>query len=246
VIQQSPSLYSVTVGAQQCTKKTLSARDRNLYALPVVLAFEDLASYNAYFLGGGTMQNPFLIGEKLYLRSLERGDAAQLSTWINNREVARFLKSHRPVNLQNEEEFIESSCKSKEELVFGIVTKDNDRLIGCTGLHGFDQINRHCFFGIFIGDTAQWGKGYGTEATRIVTRYAFESLNFNRVWLHVYDFNERGIKTYEKVGFKREGVLRQHTYRDGKYHDVFSMAILRSDWDEMWRPPAVKKLVPAF
>ena len=192
------------------------------------------------------MQNPFLVGEKLYLRPLERGDAAQLSTWINNREVTRFLKPHRPVNLQSQEEFIEHSRKSTSDVVFGVVAKDNDRLIGCTGLHDFDQVNRHCFLGILIGDTTNWGKGYGTEAIRLVTKYAFESLNFNRVWLHVYDFNERGIKAYEKVGFKREGVLRQHTYREGRYHDVLSMAILRSDWDEAQRPPSTKKLVPAF
>ena len=192
------------------------------------------------------MQNPFLIGEKLYLRPLERSDANQLSTWINNREVTRFLKSHRPMNLQSEEEFIEQTRTSKQEVVFGIATKDNDRFIGCTGLHGFDQVNRHCFFGIMIGDTTNWGKGYGTEATRLVTKYAFESLNFNRVWLHVYDFNERGVKAYEKVGFKKEGVLRQHTYREGRYHDVLSMGILRSDWEEAQRPPAAKKLVPAF
>jgi [ribosomal protein S5]-alanine N-acetyltransferase len=234
------------LGGKQSTKKTPPARDRNLCALFVELAFEDLARYNAYFLGGSLMQNPFLLGEKLYLRPLERNDATQLSTWINNREVTKFLKSRRPMNLQNEEEFIEHSRNSREEVVFGVVIKENDRFIGCTGLHGFDQVNRHCFFGIMIGDTTNWGKGYGTEATRLVTTYAFESLNFNRVWLHVYDFNERGIKAYEKAGFKREGVLRQHTYREGKYHDVLSMAILRSDWDEAQRPLPAKKLVPAF
>jgi RimJ/RimL family protein N-acetyltransferase len=95
-----------------------------------------------------------------------------------------------------------------------------------------------------IGETSYWGKGYGTEATRLITRYAFESLNFHRVWLHVYDFNLRGIAIYEKVGYKKEGVLRQHTYREGRYHDVITMAITRPDWDEL--QSGVKKVVPAF
>jgi ribosomal-protein-alanine N-acetyltransferase len=190
------------------------------------------------------MQNPFLIGEKLYLRPLERGDAPQLATWINNREVRRFLKVNRPMNLQSEEEFIDHVRSASREVVFGLVTKDDERFIGCSGLHDFDQVNRHCSFGVFIGDSTNWGKGYGTEATRLMTKHAFEGLNFNRVWLHVYDFNERGIKAYEKVGYKKEGVLRKHTYREGRYHDVLTMGILRSDWDTAQNPPT--KEVPAF
>jgi RimJ/RimL family protein N-acetyltransferase len=60
--------------------------------------------------------------------------------------------------------------------------------------------------------------------------YAFETLNLNKVWLHVLTSNERGIRAYERVGFRREGVLRQHLYREGRYQDLLSMAILREDW----------------
>jgi RimJ/RimL family protein N-acetyltransferase len=190
------------------------------------------------------MQNPFLIGEKVYLRPLERADAPQLTTWINNREVNRFLKVYRPMNLQNEEEFIEATRKSKTDVVFGITTKDGNHLIGCTGLHDLDQVNRNCHFGIMIGEPPSWGKGFGTEATRLITRYAFESLNLHRVWLTVYDFNLRGAAVYEKVGYKREGILRQHVYREGKYHDAIMMGITRPDWDEL--QSGVKKLVPVF
>ena len=64
-----------------------------------------------------------------------------------------------------------------------------------------------------------------------MTGYAFETLNLNRVWLHVYEYNERGIRAYEKVGFKREGVLRQDRYHAGRYWDTITMAILREEWE---------------
>ncbi len=89
---------------------------------------------------------------------------------------------------------------------------------------------RRASFGILIGDKAAWGKGYGSEATRLMLRHAFETLNLNRVWLHVYEYNQRGIRAYEKVGFRREGVLRQDTFRDGRYWDTIAMAVLREEW----------------
>src|SRR5206468_7752591 len=75
-----------------------------------------------------------------------------------------------------------------------------------------------------------WGKGYGTEATRLMVQYAFDTLNLNRVWLHVLEYNERGIRCYEKVGFKKEGLLRQEHFRDGRYWDTHLVAILRDEW----------------
>jgi RimJ/RimL family protein N-acetyltransferase len=53
----------------------------------------------------------------------------------------------------------------------------------------------------------------------------------NRVWLHVYEYNERGLRAYERVGFKREGVLRQHRYHEGRYWDTIVMGILREEWE---------------
>jgi RimJ/RimL family protein N-acetyltransferase len=60
--------------------------------------------------------------------------------------------------------------------------------------------------------------------------YAFETLNLNRIWLNVYEYNQRGVRAYEKVGFRREGVLRQDTFRDGRYWDTIAMAVLREEW----------------
>ena len=178
------------------------------------------------------MRSPFLTGTKVYLRPLEREDAPRLVPWINDAEVTRTLEVfYRPMNIQTELEFIENIYKSEHDIVLGIAVKATDALIGATGLHRLDFKNRHTSFGIFIGEKAEWGKGYGTEVTTLMTGYAFETLNLNRVWLHVYEYNERGIRAYEKVGFKREGVLRQDRYHEGRYWDTITMAILREEWE---------------
>ena len=120
--------------------------------------------------------------------------------------------------------------KDEQTVVLGIVVKETDLLIGSAGLHQIHFKDRHAEFGILIGEKSAWGKGYGTEVTALMTGYGFATLNLNRVWLRVHEDNQRGIKAYEKVGFKREGVLRQHKYREGRYVDVVVMGILREEW----------------
>jgi RimJ/RimL family protein N-acetyltransferase len=177
------------------------------------------------------MTNPFLVGTHVYLRPLERADAPCFVSWLNDADVARFLVPHRPMTLRAEEEFIDGLGKG-DDVVLGIALRDGDGLIGGTGLHHIDARCRRASFGILIGAKDEWGKGHGSEATRLMVGYAFETLNLNRVWLHVYEYNARGLRAYEKVGFRREGVLRQDTFRDGRYWDTVAMAILREDWQK--------------
>jgi UDP-4-amino-4,6-dideoxy-N-acetyl-beta-L-altrosamine N-acetyltransferase len=176
------------------------------------------------------MNNPFLIGDLVYLRPLERDDAAQVAPWVNDPELRRTLQTNRPMNVQNEIEFIDRTRNSEHDLVLGIALKQNDRLIGLTGFHEIDFRNRHCLFGISIGDKELQGQGHGTAVTRLLVGHAFETMNLNRVQLLVYEYNEPAIKAYTRAGFKKEGVLRQENFREGRYWDTWVMAILRDEW----------------
>jgi RimJ/RimL family protein N-acetyltransferase len=176
------------------------------------------------------MKNPFLIGPTVYLRPLEKADAPQIVPWLNHPDITRTLRVYRPLNLQDEEEYIDRIRQSEHDIALGIVIRATDRFIGIAGLHAIDYKNRQASFGIVIGEKEEWGKGYGTEATRLIVGYGFETQNLNRIWLQVYEFNQRGARTYEKVGFFKEGVQRQDRYSEGRYWDTVMMAILRQDW----------------
>jgi RimJ/RimL family protein N-acetyltransferase len=177
------------------------------------------------------MHNPFLIGKTVYLRPMEREDAPLVQPWFNDPEVIRTLQAYRPMNLRAEESFIDRIAQSEHDLALVIVRRDVDKAIGVTGLHQIDFKNRHALFGITIGDRDSWGLGFCTETTALVVRHAFQTLNLNRVMLLVYEYNAGAIRAYEKVGFRREGVLRQENYREGRYCDTIAMAILRQEWD---------------
>ena len=85
---------------------------------------------------------------------------------------------------------------------FAIRTLDDDRIIGEIGLDGIRWTHGDCFVGIGLGEREFWGKGYGTDAMKIILRYAFTELNLRRVTLDVFEYNPRGVRSYEKVGFR--------------------------------------------
>lgn len=175
------------------------------------------------------MNNPILIGENTYLRPIEKADAPLFVAWLNDPEVSRFTQQYLPLNLRQEEEYLARLYQDKENVILGIVERATDRLLGAAGFHQIDWRNRQTGFGIVIGAKDAWGKGHGAETTRLMLRYAFATLNLHRVWLRVYSFNERAMRCYEKVGFQREGVLRQDVFRDGRYWDTIMMSVLRDE-----------------
>jgi RimJ/RimL family protein N-acetyltransferase len=184
------------------------------------------------------VNNPYLIGPALYLRPLDKTDATLVMPWLNDPEVNRTLRTCIPINQVVEEAFIARVSQGDHSLPLVIVLRENDKPIGVTGLHEIDYRNRHAGFGITIGAKDEWGKGYGAEATRLIVGHAFATLNLNRVWLEVYEYNLRGQRAYEKVGFKKEGVLRQDNFREGRYWNTIIMGLLREEWERMNGEPA--------
>jgi RimJ/RimL family protein N-acetyltransferase len=177
------------------------------------------------------MRNPYRVGEGIYLRPLDAmSDAVSFTEWFNDPEVTRNLRRYRPITANEQVEFLRASEGKDSQVVLAIVRRKDDRLIGATGLHDIDARNRNCWFGICIGDKSAWGQGHGTEATRMMLKIAFDTLNLERVELQVYEFNARAIHVYEKLGFRVEGRLRSVYFCEGRYHDNVVMGILREEW----------------
>jgi RimJ/RimL family protein N-acetyltransferase len=176
------------------------------------------------------MHAPYLIGKKIYLRALGRADAPILQRFMNHPDVNRTLASWRPVTVEGEGDWVERTGRSETDVALGISPLVDDRLIGVCGLHAIDWQNRSATFGIAIGEPDEWGKGYGTEATRLIVGHGFERMNLHRIQLDVYDLNDRGRHIYEGVGFRHEGVLREAIFRDGRYYDTHRMAMLDGEW----------------
>lgn len=165
-----------------------------------------------------------LIGKKCFLSPITAEDAEIYARWLNDMEVVRFLTMATSIiNTENERNLLEELSKSHN---YGIVTIEDDKLIGTCGLINMDTVNRSAEIGIFIGDKNYWHQGYGTEAMRLLMDYGFRYLNLHNVMLQVYSFNKNAVECYRKLGFREIGRRRQAVYRDRMFHDVIFMDIL--------------------
>ena len=172
------------------------------------------------------MHNPFLIGERIYLRAPQHSDAALLANYFNDAAVNQWLHAHRPLSPEMEAARLEEMTKSQDDVLFAIVRRETNDLLGLTGLHELNFRHRTAELGILIGDKTAWGQGFGTEATQLQLKYAFETLNLHRVELDVQAENARAIRAYEKAGFVKEGVKREAYWGSGSWQDIVLMAAL--------------------
>lgn len=147
--------------------------------------------------------------------------------WRNDPEVAIFDQSSflRPMSFNEVEEW---SSIMVEGLTFMVY--DGDVAIGTCAFMHHDARNRHAELAIVIGNKDYWSKGFGSKIMKQQLEWGFEGMNLNRLYLHVFDFNERAIGLYEKMGFVHEGTKRQMIYRHGRYCDVHVYGILRSEY----------------
>jgi RimJ/RimL family protein N-acetyltransferase len=168
-------------------------------------------------------------GARVRLRPLAEPDLRTCVEWMHDREVTRWLASvGDPPTLADEQEWYDRRRADPDSVMWAIETEEG-RLIGNVELR-LTPSARRAEMGIVIGDKSAWDKGYGTNTVRMVLRYAFEELELNRVDLTTDEENHRAIRCYEKCGFMREGLLRQHRFVDGEFGNTLVMAVLREEW----------------
>lgn len=177
-----------------------------------------------------------LTGELVRLVAMDpEKDAPLRVKWFANSEFSRMLdmapfpRSSAKAN----REWIEKHLSDWLEFEFNIETLAEKQTIGFVGLDGsgIRSPHRDAFVGIGIGEPEFWGKGYGTDAMKLILRYGFLELNLHRISLDVFDYNPRAIRSYEKAGFKLEGRARGTLLREGRRWDEIFMGVLREDWE---------------
>ncbi len=112
---------------------------------------------------------------------------------------------------------------------WAIVRNADQRFVGEVVLNEFDRHSESASLRIALGPSANFGHGYGTEATRLAVDYAFDVIGLHRVGLEVFDFNPRARRVYEKCGFRVEGVLRDALRWDDAWVDAIVMSIVATD-----------------
>ncbi|NLJ57306.1 MAG: GNAT family N-acetyltransferase [Tissierellia bacterium] len=168
----------------------------------------------------------------IHLTKIQEKDMEYIYKWLSDSEFLKYYDYYPPLPQSKKEvdktfHYYENSGKS---IVFA-VRKENKTI----GIAGFDDIikaNKVATLFIGLGDKNQRGKGYGTETMKLLLNYGFNELNLHRIQLNVLSFNEGAIALYSKLGFKKEGVLREFVLREGKRYDLFYYGLLKEEWLE--------------
>ncbi|MFZ2189579.1 MAG: GNAT family protein [Candidatus Magasanikiibacteriota bacterium] len=177
------------------------------------------------------MKVPILQGNKVTLRTPKIVDVKEYVYILSDKKVSRFL-NHRYTtknHLNESKKWVKEVLSDPGQALWTITV--GDKIIGNATLR-FVHSAKKANLGIVIGGYEQWGRGYGTESINLLMSYLFGKLKYNRLDLFVHCNNRRGINLYNKIGFKREGRVRQSTWNPDtkKFVDQYLMSILKDEW----------------
>ncbi len=172
-----------------------------------------------------------LRGTKTVLRPVEERDLALLWRWENDSELTYYLNAdrHRTMSMEEVRRRYQQIRNDPSMELFIIETLDGERI----GMIGYDNLSlerRSCRVYIGIGEKQYWNHGYGTDAMRTLLHYQFSELGLERVYLSVYDYNERAIASYRKCGYRVDGVRRNVALVDGQWCDSIEMSVTANEF----------------
>lgn len=168
----------------------------------------------------------------LYLRPVTPRDAEAIHASVTEPEIRYLTGTHSLFTVEQVRQHIVTCEDDDSRIDFAVCLREDDTMIGEGGIVEIDVINQLAYFRIAMLGMKNTGKGYGTRAVLLAVRYVFDVLKLNRLQLEVYSHNPHAKRSYEKVGFQVEGILREKLLWDGVYSDEIVMSILRKDYEK--------------
>lgn len=174
---------------------------------------------------------PVIETERLLLRQVVPEDAAAIYAILSDDEVTRYYDIETMTDPAQAAAMIrrmDQRYKRGESIRWGIVRKEDGALIGTCGYH-LRPVKFRAGIGYDLA-RAYWRQGYMFEAVHAVLDFGFETLEFNRVEAMVMVRNDASAGLLRKLGFAEEGILKEHAFFKGRYHDLRRFALLRREW----------------
>lgn len=179
------------------------------------------------------MVQQVLKGENIFLRLLEYEDLPYRVEWLNDDEISSGITIEGPVSLAKTQEWFRKNVLDDTKRHLVIVDNKTKEPIGILGFIEIDFKNRKAELYIAIGNKMYWGRNLGSEALQLALEYSFIELDLNRIYLYTDIGNFKAQRLYEKNGFFKEGIFRQHKYHGGRLKDYVTFSILKTEWNKM-------------
>jgi RimJ/RimL family protein N-acetyltransferase len=169
--------------------------------------------------------------ELVKLRPVDEIDVDNILTWVNDKDVVGNLAAFagKPLTRDEELTWVRKVRTSNDERVFTVLSSD-DRYLGQVGLHQIFWRSKVGRAACIISARGDHGRGYGSAAIARLLDVAFKDLALHKVWLMVFEHNARSRRTWTRIGFKEEGILRDEYFHEGKRHNMVRMGMLEGEW----------------
>jgi RimJ/RimL family protein N-acetyltransferase len=174
-------------------------------------------------------------GTLVGLRALEREDLTLLRDWRNIPDFRRNFREYRELNLDNQLKWFEGlQASGQNNFMFVIERLSDQKPLGACGLLYTNWIIRSADFSFYIGFEESYidNYGYALDAAILLTKYGFNVLNLNKIWMELYEFDKKKLAFFlEQLSFKKDGKLRDNCFEDGRYWDSFIISLTRNDFE---------------
>lgn len=162
----------------------------------------------------------------IYLRPMTYEDTDLIVSWRNSEAVRRNFIYQELFTREGHINWIRNMVETGKVIQMIICDAESDKLLGSVYVRDIDRKHGKAEYGIFIGEESARGRGIGTAAARLMLDYCFREEGLHRIYLRAFASNDQAIRSYEKAGFVREGLLREDVCIDGQYRDIVWMAAL--------------------
>lgn len=169
----------------------------------------------------------FLEGENVNLTTIEEEDLEFIRDSFNHPEVRKGIWVRNPRNLDQEKEWFEEEVSDEDTV--NLLISEEEQPVGTISLEPQEGVKETAEIGLHIHPDYQ-GNGYGTEACEMLIEHGFMNFNYNKIFAKVLADNKPSIRLWEKLGFEKEGELREHVYTRGKHRKVLIFGVLKNEW----------------
>ncbi|XZF14798.1 GNAT family N-acetyltransferase [Chitinophagaceae bacterium MMS25-I14] len=170
--------------------------------------------------------------ERLSLHAFDPASYHEIFTTCTDEEITCIL------GLQSAEELQEEKCRFQKGIAthnrsfvnFQIRTAGTNEMLGWCGFHTWYTQHERAEIGYALRHEQHMGKGIMTEALNAIVRYGFEVMNLNRIEAFIGPGNTASVKLVKQAGFKKEGLLREHYFKNGRHEDSVVFSLLKGEW----------------
>lgn len=171
-------------------------------------------------------------GKLIGLRAIEKEDLKTMRDWRNKPEFRKNFREYRELNMEMQHKWFERFViEDNNTLMFLIERLEDSKPMGVCGLTYINWLIRSADLSLYIGEENAYidYESYADEALNFLMDYSFNQLNLHKLWTELYEFDSKKIRFFEKHNFKKDGILRDNCFEDGRYWNSYIHSLLQEE-----------------